>query len=155
MIEINMNLVYTIINVIILYLLLRHFLIKPVTDIMEKRKQLIADGLQSAQDAQDGALKMKQEYEAALNGAKQSAKAEYDRILEEAGNKADSMIASAKETIRIEREKTIHELKGEITGLAIASAAKIAGGKSDEERESQLFDQFLRETGEGHGNENK
>ena len=140
MIEINMNLVYTIINVIILYLLLRHFLIKPVTDIMEKRKQLIADGLQSAQDAQDGALKMKQEY---------------DRILEEAGNKADSMIASAKETIRIEREKTIHELKGEITGLAIASAAKIAGGKSDEERESQLFDQFLRETGEGHGNENK
>ena len=134
MIEINMNLVYTIINVIILYLLLRHFLIKPVTDIMEKRKQLIADGLQSAQDAQDGALKMKQEYEAALNGAKQesvqivenarkSAKAEYDRILEEAGNKADSMIASAKETIRIEREKTIHELKGEITGLAIASAA--------------------------------
>ena len=78
-----------------------------------------------------------------------------DRILEEAGNKADSMIASAKETIRIEREKTIHELKGEITGLAIASAAKIAGGKSDEERESQLFDQFLRETGEGHGNENK
>ena len=43
MIEINMNLVYTIINVIILYLLLRHFLIKPVTDIMEKRKQLIAD----------------------------------------------------------------------------------------------------------------
>ena len=98
MIEINMNLVYTIINVIILYLLLRHFLIKPVTDIMEKRKQLIADGLQSAQDAQDGALKMKQEYEA---------------------------------------------------------AAKIAGGKSDEERESQLFDQFLRETGEGHGNENK
>ena len=116
MIEINMNLVYTIINVIILYLLLRHFLIKPVTDIMEKRKQLIADGLQSAQDAQDGALKMKQEYEAALNGAKQesvqivenarkSAKAEYDRILEEAGNKADSMIASAKETIRIERGK--------------------------------------------------
>ena len=182
MIEINMNLVYTIINVIILYLLLRHFLIKPVTDIMEKRKQLIADGLQSAQDAQDGALKMKQEYEAALNGAKQesvqivenarkSAKAEYDRILEEAGEDvgrleyrfverggtkdADSMIASAKETIRIEREKTIHELKGEITGLAIASAAKIAGGKSDEERESQLFDQFLRETGEGHGNENK
>ena len=33
------------------------FWIKPVTDIMEKFKQLIADGLQSAQDAQDGALK--------------------------------------------------------------------------------------------------
>ena len=70
MIEINMNLVYTIINVIILYLLLRHFLIKPVTDIMEKRKQLIADGLQSAQDAQDGALKMKQEYRSGVKRSK-------------------------------------------------------------------------------------
>lgn len=166
MIEINMNLVYTIINVMILYLLLRHFLIKPVTDIMEKRKQLIADGLKSAQDAQDDALKMKQEYEAALNGAKQesvqivenarkSAKAEYDRILAEAGNKADGIIESAKETVRIEREKTIHELKGEITGLAIASAAKIVGEKTDAERERQLFDQFLTETGEGHSDENK
>lgn len=161
MIEINMSLVYTIINVIILYLLLRHFLIKPVTDIMEKRKQLIADGLKNAQDAQDDVLKMKQEYEAALNGAKQesvqivenarkSAKAEYDRILEEAGNKADGIIESAKETVRIEREKTIRELKGEISGLAIASAAKIAGEAQDEEREYQLFDQFLQETGEGH-----
>lgn len=107
MIEINMSLVYTIINVIILYLLLRHFLIKPVTDIMEKRKQLIADGLKNAQDAQDDALKMKQEYEAALNGAKQesvqivenarkSAKAEYDRILEEAGNKATGSLSLRK-----------------------------------------------------------
>ena len=65
-----MNLVYTIINLIVLFLLLRHFLIKPVSDIMEKRRQMIADGLQSAQDAQSDAQKMKQEYEDALKGAK-------------------------------------------------------------------------------------
>ena len=62
-----MNLVYTIINLIVLFLLLRHFLIKPVSDIMEKRRQMIADGLQGAQDAQSDAQKMKQEYEDALN----------------------------------------------------------------------------------------
>jgi len=56
-----MNLVYTIINLIVLFLLLRHFLIKPVSDIMEKRRQMIADGLQSAQDAQSDAQKMKRE----------------------------------------------------------------------------------------------
>ncbi len=65
-----MNLVYTIINLIVLFLLLRHFLIKPVSDIMEKRRQMIADGLQGAQDAQSDAQKMKQEYEDALKGAK-------------------------------------------------------------------------------------
>ena len=91
-----MNLVYTIINLIVLFLLLRHFLIKPVSDIMEKRRQMIADGLQGAQDAQSDAQKMKQEYEDALKGAKlesaaivekarSEAKTEYDRILYEVG----------------------------------------------------------------------
>ena len=36
-----MNLVYTIINLVVLYLLLRHFLIRPVTQIEEKRKQMV------------------------------------------------------------------------------------------------------------------
>ena len=112
MIEINMNLVYTIINVIILYLLLRHFLIKPVTDIMEKRKQLIADGLQSAQDAQDGALKMKQEYEAALNGAKQ----ESVQIVENARKSAkniDKMKEKDYKTLCIQEMACIHERRGQ------------------------------------------
>ena len=61
MLQLNMNLVYTIINLIVLFLLLRHFLIKPVSDIMEKRRQMIADGLQGAQDAQSDAQKMNQQ----------------------------------------------------------------------------------------------
>lgn len=166
MIQINMNLVYTIINLIILYLLLRHFLINPVTQIMEKRKQMIEDGFKSARDMQDNALQMKQEYETALKGAKQesvqmietarkNAKAEYDRIVGEAGDQAGTIIESAKETVRIEREKTMKELQSEIAGLAVASAKKILG----KEAEQELYDQFLRETagkaGEGSADENR
>ena len=47
MIQINMNLVYTIINLVVLYLLLRHFLIRPVTQIMEKRKQMVEEGFKT------------------------------------------------------------------------------------------------------------
>lgn len=156
MIEINMNLVYTIINLIVLYLLLRHFLIGPVMEVMEKRKQLIAEGLQNAQDTQEEALKMKQEYEAALNGAKQesvqivedarkTAKAEYARIVAQAGEQAEGLIKSAKETVRVEREKTMQELRVEISGLAVASAAKIVGEQADAKRESERFDRFFEE----------
>ena len=42
--QLNLNLVWEMINLIVLFLLLRHFLIRPVTEIMEKRKKLIADG---------------------------------------------------------------------------------------------------------------
>ena len=122
MISIDLNLVWTIINLVVLYLLLKHFLIGPVMNIMDKRKQMIDDGFKNAEAAQADANRLKQEYEAALSGAKQesvqliedarkSAKAEYDRIVNEAGEKADTMIESAKENVRVEREQTMKELK--------------------------------------------
>lgn len=166
MISINLNLVWTIINLVVLYLLLRHFLIGPVMNIMEQRKQMIDDGFKNAEAAQADANRLKQEYETALSGAKQesvqliedarkSAKAEYDRIVSEAGEKADTMIESAKENVRIEREQTMKELKSQIAGLAAASAAKIISGNVDEKESRDLYDQFLKEAGEGNGNADK
>ena len=166
MISIDLNLVWTIINLVVLYLLLRHFLIGPVMNIMEQRKQMIDDGFKNAEAAQADANRLKQEYEAALSGAKQesvqliedarkSAKAEYDRIVSEAGEKADTMIESAKENVRIEREQTMKELKSQIAGLAAASAAKIISGNADEKESRDLYDQFLKEAGEGNGNADK
>ena len=153
MLSINMGLVWTIINLIVLFLLLRHFLINPVSNIMEQRRKLIADGLQNAQDTQDAANRVKAEYEEALSGAKKEsaeivdkaridARAEYDRIVGEAGAKAGNIIENAKENVRIEREQTMKELQSQIAGLAIASAEKIVGDK-----EQNIYDQFLGEVG--------
>lgn len=157
MLSLDLNLVWNIVNLVVLYLLLRHFLFKPVMGIMDKRKKIIEDGLKNAQDAQNDAKKMKQEYEDALKGAKQesaqiienarsAAKNEYDRIVGEAGEKAGNIIESAKETVRVERERTMKELQGEIAGLAVASAAKIVGKTADQD----LYDQFLKEVGGTH-----
>ena len=148
-----MGLVWTIINLIVLFLLLRHFLINPVSNIMEQRRKLIADGLQNAQDTQDEANRLKAEYEEALSGAKKEsaeivdkaridARAEYDRIVGEAGAKAGNIIENAKENVRIEREQTMKELQSQIAGLAIASAETIVGDK-----EQNIYDQFLGEVG--------
>lgn len=157
MLSLDLNLVWNIVNLVVLYLLLSHFLFKPVMGIMDKRKKIIEDGLKNAQDAQSDAKKMKQEYEDALKGAKQesaqiienarsAAKNEYDRIVGEAGDKAGNIIESAKETVRVERERTMKELQGEIAGLAVASAAKIVGKTADQD----LYDQFLKEVGGTH-----
>ena len=131
-----MNLVYTIINLIVLFLLLRHFLINPVSNIMEQRRKLIADGLQNAQDTQDEANRLKAEYEEALSGAKK----ESAEIVDKA--RIDARAEYAKENVRIEREQTMKELQSQIAGLAIASAEKIVGDK-----EQNIYDQFLGEVG--------
>ncbi|MBC5689683.1 F0F1 ATP synthase subunit B [Mediterraneibacter sp. NSJ-55] len=166
MLQLNMNLLYTIINLVVLYLLLRHFLIKPVTEIMEKRKKLIEDGLLNAQNAQDDAAKMKREYEAALSGAKQEsakilekaqrqAKEEYEKILQKADEKAADMMESAKESIRVQREQTIHELQSQIAGLALNAAAKIVGEKTENQGNQEIYNQFLEEVGEAFDDPDK
>ena len=59
MLRIDFNLVLTIINLIVLYLILRKFLFRPVMDIMEKREKMIADGIGHANEEQDKAHALK------------------------------------------------------------------------------------------------
>lgn len=63
MLRIDFNLVLTIINLIVLYLILRKFLFRPVMDIMEKREKMIADGISHANEEQDKAHALKKQYE--------------------------------------------------------------------------------------------
>ena len=63
MLRIDLNLVWTIINVIILYLLLKKFLIKPVTAIMDKREQMVKQGLEGARAQESQAKELKVKYE--------------------------------------------------------------------------------------------
>lgn len=161
MLQLNVNLLFTIINLVVLYLLLKKFLIKPVTDVMEKREKLIADGLNEASSAKQEAARLKSEYEAALTGAREEsvkivekaqvqAKAEYERIVKEAGEKAGSMLDSAKANIQLEREQTMKALQSEIAGLAMTAAAKIVSEKTENQGNQDIYNQFLEEVGDVH-----
>ena len=49
MIKIDINLVFTIINLIVLYLLMKKFLFGPIIAVMEKRKAMIDEQFASAE----------------------------------------------------------------------------------------------------------
>ena len=163
MIQFNASLIYTIINLVIFYLLLKKFLFKPVMGIMEKREKMIADGLQNATDTQNEAKQVKADYEKALSGAKEQssqivdkahaeAKKEYNRILSEANEKAGIMLENAKKTIEVERQQTMNTLQSEIAGLAMQAAKKIVDEKTENQGNKGIYDQFLEGVGEAHGN---
>ena len=69
MLRIDFNLVLTMINLVILFLILRKFLFRPIMNIMEKREAMISDGLKNAEDSQNQALELKSQYEEKLKGA--------------------------------------------------------------------------------------
>ena len=157
MLRLDFNLVLTMINLVVLYLILRKFLFRPLMNIMEQRRTMIADGLQHAEDTKKEAYALKSQYESALGGAKEEstriigqakkdAKAEYDRILDEAGK----LMKDARETIDLEKEKTLRDMQSEVAALAVSAAKKMVKQQYGADADQAAYDQFLKEAGDAH-----
>lgn len=154
MLQLNWSLVFEIINLIILCLLLKKFLIKPVTAVMDKRQAEISEGLLNARNSEAEANELKGRYEDALKNArsesgrmieeaKKRAREESDRILKEAGDQAADIMRKAEKNIESEKEKTMADLQSRIAELALTAARKVAGGTEREADDKLLYDQFL------------
>lgn len=161
MLRLDFNLVLEMINLLVLFLLLRKFLIRPITSIMEKREAMIADGIKHAQTEQEKALELKKRYEESLGGAREEsrklieqakldAKHEYDRIVSDADAKSGRMLQTARDAIRAEREQAMRRMKSEVAGLAMDAAKKIAAGQNGRADSQAAYDLFLEEAGDSH-----
>ena len=69
LLRIDWNVLFTIINLLILYFGLRKFLIKPVTNVMEQRRQMIEGQMADAKKTTEQANELKSQYEDALKQA--------------------------------------------------------------------------------------
>ena len=141
MLRIDSNILWIIINLLILYALMKRFLFQPVHDILEKRKQEIESDFALANQKKQEALESKNKADQQLANiqticdgmladAKEKASLEYEQIIADANMKSDEMIEQA-------RIKTIEE----IADLINKAADKITNTKSDE----KLYDDFLKE----------
>lgn len=152
MLRIDSNIIWTIINLLILYALTKHFLFQPVHDILEKRKQEIESDFalanQQKQEALESKNKTNQQLEnmqticdGMLADAKEKASLEYEQIIADANKKSDEMIEQARtKTIEAANEEKA-KAKSEIADLINKAADKITNTKSDE----KLYDDFLKE----------
>lgn len=154
MLKIDWNLLFTIINLVILYVLMKKFLYKPVMGIMEKRQEMIDSQFKSAKEAEDTANQLKQKWEDTmseveaeksriLEAANERAESEYGRIVSEANEEASVIINNANKKIAAQKEKTIRDVEGQIAGIAMLAAAKIVNEKSRELDNNAIYDDFL------------
>lgn len=161
MLRLDMNLVWNIVNFIILYLLLRHFLIGPVMNIMNKRQAMIEQNISNARESEGKAAVLKKEYEEKMAAsseegsrlieeAKNQAKAQYDRILKDAGEEAGRVIEEAQKKAEADQERALREAQAQIAGLVIAAAAKVVNQEVSAKANQALYDSFLAEAGDSH-----
>ena len=141
LLRIDWNVVFTIINLIVLYLGLRKFLIGPVTNVMEQRKQMIEGQIADANKLKAEAGDLKKQYEG------KSAQAEYENRINVADAEAEKIIENAHKTVELERDKTVQDLQSQIAVLAVAAAGKVLGEASTNENNRLLYQQFLTKAG--------
>lgn len=145
---------------IILFLILRHFLFKPVTEFLNKRQEGIAKDLDEASKNRNEAETLREQYELKIQEAKkegqliiEAAKKRgeelRENIIAEANNDAKNIVEKAKKEIETEREKAVDHLKSEVVAIAMMAASKVIDKNLDENAHKNLINQFINEVGEG------
>ena len=158
MLNLNWDIIWTFVNILVLFVLLKLFLFKPVNAMIEKRRKLIDGQLSDAAQKQKEAKAEKQAYadrlkeahaEAAeiLKKAKAEAEAQYCMILERAERDAQKKTAEAEKKIALEHEQMLKNAKSEIAAVAVMAAQKLAVKHADAEADSALLELLIQEAG--------
>jgi F-type H+-transporting ATPase subunit b len=151
-----MNIVYTAINLLILYVVFRLFLFKRVDTVLNERRNEIDHATDAALKKEKEAEELKESYNQKLQQAdkecdeiiaksKKDGYDEYDRIIKDAKDKAEQIIVEAKHNAQIEAQREKDAYVSELTDLVVHAANKIAVSKHDEESDKELYNKFIFE----------
>ena len=157
MAKLGLNLGYVIAQVLsflVLLVVLRAWVYKPLLGLLDKRRQKIAQSLEDARSAAEA--RANAEKDAA--GIIADAQAKAAHIISEATERADAAMLEVKaesdnETskqreavlaeVELERNRILGDLRGQVAALAIAAAQKLVGETLDEKRQHTLLAEFF------------
>ena len=151
--------VATICNLFIQIYLIKRFLFKPINNMLEKRKAMADAQIQDAIKAKDEAESMKAEYEKnmsearnkaneILNEARKTATIQSEELLQDATRQAVAIKEKAQKEIDQEKRKAVNEVTDEIGGMAMEIAGKGIEREISEEDHKKLIDEFIANVGE-------
>lgn len=144
------EMIFTWVNFIILFLLLKKFLFRPISDILEKRGAEIEQEFQNAQNANEEAEQIKIRYERELGEAKnksdriiktaeETAKIRSDKIIGEASQKAAGIIEKSRSQIECDKKEAVNAAKGEIALMAVMAAERLIGREISADDDDRLI----------------
>lgn len=143
---------------VILFLLLQKFAFKPLFGIMEKRKALVKEQLQTAEQNRTDAAKLLEEQKQAIQTARKEAYDMIEQAKVTSSRQADDIIRVAKEEsarikeealkdIESEKNKAIATLRSQVSAMSVMIASKIIEKQLDEKSQQELINHYLNEVG--------
>ena len=158
LIHIDWTLLMVAANVLILYVILKHFFFEKVHNFMLDRQSAVKDAFDQAdrvnQMADDKLTEYKKqvanienEGREIIKNAKIRAEAQARDITEEANRKANEMILQAQREIEREQIKAVGEMKHQIAGLAIYAAEKKKKKQLDASGQEEIIQRVIEQAG--------
>lgn len=146
--------IFTIINLLVTYFVLKRFLFKPVMAYMKKRQTNIENDLRDAQAKIDEAEMRTMEATERIEGsikeasgivgdAKVQAETQRDAILASARQEAADLIKRSEGDINRMRNAMLEDMKTEVAELSVAIATKVIGQSVDKERQKELVERLV------------
>ena len=150
---------FTLINTVALFLVLKKFLWVPVMNMIRERQQEIDSMYADAKEAKAKACQVQAEYEEKLADARQTGErivkeatirgqTRQEEIIREANAEADAIRKKAEEDISREKKKAINDAKSEIADIALEIAGKVVGRTLNNQDQKELVDGFIEQLGE-------
>jgi F-type H+-transporting ATPase subunit b len=154
LLNINANVIYNIINLLILVVAFRILLFNKVDKIFEARKKDVDNQIKDASDDRIKAADLKREYEDKLakqeaekdkvmSEAREKGYAQYNEIITNAQKEADTIVEEARIRAKADAERERAKYLAELSDVVIDAAAKIAANSHTAESDSNLYDAFI------------
>lgn len=153
----GINLGYLLVHIlsfIILFVTLRAWAYRPLLNMMDNRRKMIAQGLEDAQVAADARANAERQAEQIIAEA-QSKAAEVVREATDRAEAAEREVRVQREAeinklrdqrlgeVEVERNRILSEVRGQIAALAIAATQKLIGESLDDKRQHALLNDFF------------
>jgi F-type H+-transporting ATPase subunit b len=150
-------LVVFIVNFIILFVLLRLFLFKPVLKMLDERTKRTKDAMELAEvtkkefeqakaEVQKQIEKGRQEAQAIIAQAMQVGERLKEESRQEATKQAQVIVDRTRSELGAERDKIVGDLRREFVDISIAAAEKVIKETLDKEKHRKLIEETLRES---------
>jgi F-type H+-transporting ATPase subunit b len=152
------DLIWAIINFIVLLAILYKFLYGPIMRTMESRENEIKRNITQAEEMRVEAEASRAQLQEALNDARKEAQEivnnavkvgeeTKNQIISEAKDSAAKLMQKAQEEIQREKEQALAEIRNEVANLAVLAAGKIIGKTITADDHKKLVDQYIQGVG--------
>ena len=146
-------------SMLVLFTLLSYILFNPVRDMLEKRRQRVADEQETAKRERQEAIAYKEEYEQKLkeikkeaeeilSEARKKAMKNEAKIVAEAKGEAARIMERANAEIELEKKHALDDMKQEMIAIATMMAQKVVTASIDTKVQEGLIEETLKEMGE-------